>query len=240
MSDKTIKLIAVLLSAVSLAAVALSSCGRDSNDKNNDLVFKKNGKLYYKLSEGDEPYELVTDKNGETVVDAQGNMLWKVIDADGKEQTHPVSFPAFINDGREVSCQEFTITLPKGWTNTGNFEIHLRSADSSKRIDYEFYENEEGKVYTGKTFEDDLRTMFASKIEDGTLKITSEKTQVAGRDAVKLILDITGEDGEKTVSESYYVDTDGGCMGFLCLDDKATKPGTFDFKAILDTITYRV
>ena len=68
MTERKIKIFAVLLSVTSLTAALLGACGK-SGDKNADLVFKKNGKIYYRLNEGDDAYELVTDGNGETVVD---------------------------------------------------------------------------------------------------------------------------------------------------------------------------
>ena len=239
MTERKIKIYAVLLSVTSLTAALLGACGK-SGDKNADLVFKKNGKIYYRLNEGDDAYELVTDGNGETVVDENGNMLWKVTDADGNDQTHPVSFPAYINDGRTVSCQEFSITLPKGWSNTGNLKVMLRSSDGTKGIDYQLMENDEERTYKGTDVVAELEELLAPQIEEGKLVIEKEDVQIAGRDALKVTMEVTEEDGGKIFSENYYLDHPQGCMFFSCLDEDAKKPGSFDFKAILDTIDFRV
>lgn len=235
MKKSTLK-IAAVLSSLAICITAFAACSQEKNE--NKLVYEEGGKIYYRKDVGEDAYELATDKNGVTLVDEQGNLLWKVTNAQGEEQTHPVSFPAYIDDGDSVSCQQFSMTLPRGWSNTGKTMIMLRSKDGEKKIDYSFFEpNEDGSLPTGASKTEELEKLFASAIADGTAKITSSSVQVGGRDATKVVL-VT--EGKKTAYlEVYYVDTNLGLMAFSCacpFEDG----GDFDFKAILDTIEYRI
>ena len=101
MKKNIIKTCAVLLALASIITV-FTACKKVDE---NTLLYEEGGKIYYRKEAGDEAYELVTDQNGVTVVDENGNMLWKVTNADGEDQTHPVSFPAYLQDGKTISCQ---------------------------------------------------------------------------------------------------------------------------------------
>ena len=231
MKELSIKITAVLLALVSVSAVMFSSCGKDDESQ---LVFKKGGKTYYRTQDGEAAYELVTDSNGETVVDKEGNMLWKVTDAEGKEQTHPVSFPSYINDGRKVSCQQFTMTLPSGWTNNGNLKIILKSKDEGMTIDYSFYEDA-----TSEERIEDIRQLVKDSVDKKLIKLTENDCTVAGRKAKMIVIDCDKTEVQ-SYSELYFIDTDGGCMAFMCAVDDYADAGKAKFKSVLDSIEYRV
>lgn len=235
MKKSTIK-IAAVLSSLAACITAFAACSKEDNE--NKLVYEEDGKIYYRKDIGEDAYELATDKNGVTLVDGQGNLLWKVTNAQGEDQTHPVSFPAYLNDGDKISCQQFSITVPKGWSNTGKTMIMLRSKDGAEKIDYSFFGAEEdGTIPTAASRVAELEKLFELKIADGTAKITSSAVQVSGRDATKVVIVTDG--AKPAYLEAYYIDTPIGVMSFSCacpFEDG----GKFDFKAILDTIEYRI
>ncbi len=230
MKKNMIKYVAILLCFASIITV-FAAC---SNKDDGSLIFKEKGKIFYRRSETDNAYELVTDSNGVTVVDEQGNLLWKVTDAEGQDQTHPVSFPAYLEDGKEISCQQFTIKLPRGWENIGNYKIMLKNPKEGLQIDYSFLEpdDENGKVTVDSEMEN-LEKLFGQ-----TGEITRSKTQVGGRDAEKIAIDISGE--TPAYMEVYCVELGSGLMCFNCTNDDYAEKGEFDFKAVLDTIEYRI
>ncbi len=229
MKKNIFKYVAILLCFASIITV-FAACSNDENE----LIYKKGGKIYYRKDVNDDAYELVTDANGVTVVDEQGNMLWKVTDANGEDQTHPVSFPHYIQDGKTIECQQFSIKCPKGWENIGNFKIMLKNVEEGLQIDYSYLEPDEDGAK--RTVDGEMENL--EKLFKGTAQVTRKKTQVGGRDAELLIVDEL--EGTSIYMEVYCVESDNGLMTFNCTYKDPAKKGTFNFKAILDTIEYRV
>ncbi len=233
MKKNMLKYVAILLCFASIITV-FAAC---SNKDDNSLIFKEKGKIYYRLDEDDDAYELVTDANGVTVVDEQGNLLWKVTDAEGQDQTHPVSFPTYLEDGKEISCQQFTIKMPKGWENIGNFKIMLRNSKEDLQIDYSFFENSENGKETVENAIQEMNKLFQPSVDAGEATVKQEQTQVGGRDATKVTVEFTNDN--PSYSELYYIQLSSGVMYFMCTAPYEAK-GEFNFKAVLDTIEYRI
>ncbi len=235
MKKSTVKIISVL-GALAICLTAFAACSGEDNSQK--LLYEEGGKIYYRKEAGEAAYELATDANGVTRVDEQGNLLWKVTDADGNDQTHPVSFPSYLVDGQSVSCQQFTITMPKGWTNIGYNSIMLRDKKGAIKIDYTFVgANEDGTIPTAEDRVAQLEQIFAPTIEEGKAKIDVSDVQVAGRDAKKVVMTTSGQ--ADAYLEVYFVSVSTGVMTFTCACD-FEDGGKFDFKAILDTIEYRI
>lgn len=231
MKKNYFKMLAIVLCFVSIITV-FAACKKEDE---NTLLYEDGGKIYYRKEAGDDAYELVTDANGVTVIDEKGNMLWKVTDANGVEGTHPVSFPYYIQDGKTIECQQFTIKCPKGWENIGNFKIMLKNVDKGLQIDYSYLqpdaEEGEAKITVDGELEK-LETLF------GSSSVTRTKTQVGGRDAELLTVNMLGD--APAYMEVYCVEVGDGLMTFNCTYTDPADKGTFDFKAILDTIEYRI
>lgn len=235
MKNTTIKITAVLLALASLLAVTGIGCGK----KDDSLVFKKNGKIFYRQNPDDNAYELVTDAKGETVVDEQGNLLWKVTDANGEDQTMPVSFPSYLTEGGKISCQEFTIKVPSGYENIGGDAIMLRNDKKGTQIDYTLFDAVEGEDNTAEARAKMVEEFFTKETAAKNGTLTSKKVQIGGRDAICLIIDMNNTD-PKSYMEAYYIDSVNGVMAFSCSCKNYEEKGQTDFKAILDTIEYRV
>lgn len=231
MKKNYLKMLAIILCFASIITV-FAACKKEDE---STLVYKEGGKIFYRKEAGDDAYELVTDAEGVTVVDEEGNMLWKVTDANGVEGTHPVAFPDYIQDGKTIECQQFTIKCPKGWENIGNFKIMLKNPDKGLQIDYSYLQPDEENGETNVTVDGEL-----AKLEQlfGSANVTRTKTQVGGRDAEKLVVDMIGD--TPAYMEVYCVVSGNGLMAFNCTYTNPEDKGTFDFKAVLDTIEYRI
>lgn len=235
MKKSTLKIISVL-GALAICITAFAACS--SEDNSQKLLYEEGGKIYYRKEVGEAAYELVTDSNGVTRVDEEGNLLWKVTDADGNDQTHPVSYPSYLVDGKSVSCQQFSITMPKGWSNIGSDSIMLRSKDGETKIDYSFFGAEEdGTIPTAEDRVEMLEEFFAPSIADGTATVEIKDVQVAGRDAKKAVIKTSGK--SDAYLEAYFISVSSGVMSFSCACEYE-EGGKFDFKAILDTVEYRI
>ncbi len=236
MKNSTVKITAILLALASLLAVAGAGCGK----KDDDLIYKKNGKIFYRMNPDDNAYELVTDRNGETVVDEQGNLLWKVTDVNGEDQTMPVSFPSYLMEGDKISCQEFTIKVPAGYENIGGDVIMLRNDKKGTQIDYTLFDAADGdETNTAEARAKIVEEFFSNETAQKNGTVTSKKVQIGGRDAICLIIDMSNTD-PKSYMEAYYIDSVNGVMAFSCSCKNYEEKGKTDFKAILDTIEYRV
>ncbi len=230
MKKSSFKIAAVLVS-LAICLTAFAAC----SNHEDELFYKEGGKLYYRPNEGEAAYELATDDNGETLVDAEGNLLWKVTDANGEDQTHPVSMPGVLENGKTVACQQFSIEIPKDWTSIGDNNIMLQNEKLGVQIDYLFYD---GGDYTAESEAEKIKTAFSAGVEAGQIELESDDVQVAGRDAKRLSVYVKGETAdEDSYMELYYIDAPGGMMAFTCA---AKADSDFNFKSILDTIEYRV
>ena len=235
MKKSTVKIISVL-GALVICLTAFAACSGEDNSQK--LLYEEGGKIYYRPEIGEAAYELATDADGVTRVDEQGNLLWKVTDADGNDQTHPVSYPSYLVDGKSVSCQQFTITMPRGWSNIGHDSIMLRDKKGVTKIDYTFVgADEEGVIPTAEDRVDQLNELFAPSIADGTLTIDVSDSQIAGRDAKKVVMVSHGK--ADAYLETYFISVSTGVMTFTCACE-FEDGGKYDFKAILDTIEYRI
>ncbi len=236
MKSSALKIAAVLM-CLATVATALAACSsKKSNEE--ELIYEEDGKIYYRPEEGAAAYELATDANGETLVDAQGNLLWKVTNAAGEDQTHPVSFPDYLQDGKKLSCQQFTIKVPRGWENIGNTAIMLRNDKKNYQINYSFFESTEETVETAEGRVAQTEEMFQVGVESGEIELETSDSSVAGKPAKKLVVKITG-DSENGYMETYFVTTDNGVMSFACTCE-AKDGGKFDFLEILNTLEYRI
>ncbi len=251
-----IRYLAVLLSFAALITL-FTACKKDENKKEkekekkeisaeketeknfeNSLIYEDDDKIFYRKSESDDAYELVTDSNGVTVVDENGNLLWKVTDSNGNDRTHPVSYPVFlVEDGNYMSCQQFTIKLPKGWESLGNVNFRIKDFDKNRSIEYSYLGKEDNSYVSVDESVANIEESFKPMVEEGTAKITKSTTQVAGRDALKVVIEVTNN-GADSYMESYYLENRNGTMCFNCFCNYEDRG--FDFKAILDTIEYRV
>ncbi len=231
MKKSTLKIAAVLM-CLATCLTAFAACSKNHDE---ELLYKENGKYYYRPEIGADAFELATNDNGETLVDEHGNLLWKVTNAAGEDQTHPVSMPDVLEEGNKVSCQQFTVEIPKGWKNVGKYgqNIMLRDEKNGFQINYSFYDGE-----TAQQQSDQLKKVFEASIKEGMVDLEISDTQVSGRDAQKAVLKIDGEQ-EDSYMETYLIDTANGVMSFACMCTEKNV-GKFDFKAFLDTIEYRI
>ena len=231
MKNNILKTLAILLSFASIITVFAACSKKDDGS----LVFKDKGKIYYRADPDDSPKELATDANGVTLVDEQGNLLLNIVDDEGVQHTHPVSFPEFVKEGKKISCQQFTITVPRGWENIGNTKIMLRNSKEGLQMDYSFFDADEGN--NEEKVVSDLENFLKFTVESGEATVSKEDINIAGRDGTKLIFDYHGD--EPAYSEFIIVPVSTGVLMFTCVTPYEEK-GDFEFKSILDTLEYRV
>ena len=96
---------------------------------------------------------IMTDANGVTMIDGDGNLIEIVTDSGNKKpiavptvdgtaaagqvgdyQTHPVTFPGVVENGESVEDAICQLTLPEGWEQTGSEMMLLYHAQTDARI----------------------------------------------------------------------------------------------------------
>ncbi len=95
---------------------------------------------------------VMTDANGETVLDADGNLIEIVTDSRSKKpvalptqngtaaakgseyQTHPVTFPGVVEKAEAVEDGFCSVKLPEGWEQVGTGIILLQHMQTDARI----------------------------------------------------------------------------------------------------------
>lgn len=95
---------------------------------------------------------VMTDANGVTVVDADGNLVEIVTDSRSKKpialptqdgtaaaqgseyQTHPVTFPGVVEDGEAVEDGFVSVTPPEGWEQVGTGILLLQHMATDARV----------------------------------------------------------------------------------------------------------
>ena len=108
------KIIAVICASLIVISVAFASCGKKKPT----------------INAKDATYEVVTDEEGNTVLNENGEIEIYVTDEDGKKvtdengeiKTGAVPFPAQITDGVFHETKYFKMVYPNGWT-VGNSGI---------------------------------------------------------------------------------------------------------------------
>jgi hypothetical protein len=96
---------------------------------------------------------VMTDANGVTVIDSDGNLIEIVTDSGNKKpialptqdgtaaagrdveyQTHPVTFPGVVENDSVVEDAICRLTLPEGWEQTGNSILLLQNTQTGAQI----------------------------------------------------------------------------------------------------------
>ncbi len=167
MSKKTISVICALIIGISVFA----SCGRKA--------------AIIKGADGSE-HLLVTDEEGNTVVNAQGEIAVYPTDsngdivtyAGGEKQTNYVTFPNKVVDGKKAKIEtpQFNFELPEDWKADDNGDFIYKSNENI------MFEQPVASSLKGKTLYDAISTQmeFLKKLNEegefkGKLKYSSEE-----------------------------------------------------------------
>ena len=62
---------------------------------------------------------LATDEKGETMTDDAGNIIIMATGLDGENETQRIAMPDFYVSGKTVNTPDYSLTLPRGWTQSG-------------------------------------------------------------------------------------------------------------------------
>ena len=211
----------------------LAACGK-KDDGYSQGIFEEDGKLYYREENNGRVQELLTDDNGVTVVDGDGNMIWQFTDANGENATQAVSFPDIIIDGKKVECQQFSLTMPKGWTQKVESAMMIEDSELGVQIDYTYMESTESKVYTVQDVIDNYKKMGEMFDKSLEASVTVDDAEIAGKQAKMVVL----KHNEGFI-RAYIIEEGGNVMSFLCGGTNFANAEKYDFEKILNTIEFR-
>lgn len=223
------KIIAVICVVLMLAAV-LAACGK------KPTIRAKDGKEYL----------LVTDAEGNTVVDGNGNLVVQVTDTDGKNVTDEngenktaiLTFPEAISRNGSVETASYILTAPEGWSLESN-GTKLRKKVGKATIDIA----DLGNLPEGETLESYAKEQMLvvaalaeeAKTEYSGTVSSMEAAQFSGREAQLMKLCIKGDSGVFQNSEMLYFLYNNHLFKVLYSADAEGYEETFDFMAELQT-----
>lgn len=195
----------------------------------------KDGQL---LSDGNQNYAALTEKDGNLVRDDAGQLVVLVTNErgeqvtkdDGSLETTAVGVSHAVTHGDKIEYSSFSITLPKGWRPGNSYdEINIWSEDKSEHIviyssTSKTLEQEDEKVYG----------LFGMVLQAKGVSATKTDTiTLAGVEAKRIRADF---DDDEIKSMIYYSFEGGrGVYGVLCY---ATEEKTDNsvFEEVLNTM----
>lgn len=223
MSNKIIAVVCVML----LLLATLAACGKVPT------ITATDGK----------EYPLVTDDEGNTVVDGNGFLVVYVTDADGKyvteengdRQTAILTFPEAISQKNSIETASYILSAPDGWelNQTGRF---LRKKVGNATIEVtNFGELEDGMTlesYAQQQMEavlvlaDELKSQYSDVVYSRT------SVQFSGNDAQLIELCVKDDNGGvvQDINLLYFV-TNGEIFKILHTTDAEGYDEAFDFMA---------
>lgn len=151
-------------------------------------------------------YEAVTDEEGNTVVNENGDIVVYVTDVDGnyvedangEPQTNSITFPSVIAHEDRIETANYILLIPEGWTAESDGTL-AREADENAEQSIEitnFGELEDGETFAGKMQESQatLEGLAQAVIDNGgTAESAVESVQFFEQDATLLELTATAQ-----------------------------------------------
>lgn len=195
-------------------------------------------------------YVVVTDEEGNTVLDQDGDIVVYVTDENGKyvedengeRQTAAVTFPERIASGSTLETPEYKITYPDGWYiddmdrafKEGNDKTYVQISDlgeapAMSSIDSVFAEKKEQVQEVAKQMEDAYEDSTAS-FEYGEKTLTKQAL-----DCRTITFAVTKSDGTQLFySQIFYFIYQGHIfkIDYICGD--GNRDTSYDISAILD------
>lgn len=192
---------------------------------------------------GGQEYAAVTEKNGGIARDEAGNLLVLVTDESGKNVkgdngeylTNPVAIKNSIVIGNQVECQEFSVTIPNGWSNahsTTGLSIKKDNSDRALVIDAV-------DKTLDKAVSDVLQLIGAMKSSyPDTVYVNS--TENLGNFEAKFISAFVPDTGTTSSYLAYYFFENDGTV-YSCRITSAQDIGSDlgEFKDIINSVQFR-
>lgn len=192
---------------------------------------------------GGQVYAAVTQENGGIARDEAGNLLVLVTDAngrnvkgdDGEYLTNPVAIKNAIVIGNQVECQEFSATIPNGWSNahsTTGLSIKKDNSDKALVIDA-----------IDKTLDDavaDVLQLIGAMKSTYPDTVYVNTTETLGKFETKFISAYVPDTGTTSSYLAYYFFENDGTI-YSCRITSAQDIGNDlgEFKDIISSITFR-
>ena len=189
---------------------------------------------------------IMTDANGVTVVDSDGNLVEVVTDSDSKKpiaaatengaavsghsdeyQTHAVTFPGIVENGDRIEDQDVVLTMPDGWEQIGGNNLILRHKKTDARI--MIYADLTGTL-TGAL--EDMDDALARMSLDND--ITKTETTIDGVTAYRTQYDLN-----ETTQITYLLQTEPGKVCRINCTVPTDKLADVDLDAVLQTVHFK-
>ncbi|GEM_PF-4654350 len=193
------------------------------------------GKIY--IAGENESYVLKTDVNGDTVVNAEGNLIKLKMrnakephhDTDGNAITEVLEYPQFIDEGKKIDCKYYKIKIPSGWKNTGTVGMSMGNEKLDASINFS---ND-----TDKTYDEIMAdaALFAEEAKKNGTEVEQGKAKILNTDCDYYT--IIGKDNDSVLT-TYFLNHNDHTFRFVC-SYKKDNLGKIDFTEVLNGIEFK-
>ncbi len=226
------KIIAPVLALVVILTL-FASCSKEPKIKDGQIV-----------SDGEQTYAAITEKDGQLARDEEGQLIVAVTDTNGKvvkdesgeNATSAVDLSHAVTLGDRIEYKTFSVILPDGWEPGSSFdEINIWSEDRANHI----------VIYSKADLNADepgsqLFNLLSSS--DSVAKTKNDSVKIAGCDAKRTRVDFnvaesaSSDDDAPLYSATYYSFKGANSQfGVICYSEEK---GTADsvFEEVLNTM----
>lgn len=226
------KFIAPVLALV-LILTLFASCSKEPKIKDGQIV-----------SDGEQTYAAITEKDGQLARDEDGHLVVAVTDTNGKvvkdeagaNKTTAVPLNHAVTLGDRIEYKTFSVILPDGWEPGSSFdEINIWSENRANHIVIYSKTDLNASEPGGQLF-----NLLATS--DSVAKTQNDTVKIAGCDAKRTRVDFnvtestSSEDDAPLYSATYYSFTGTNAkFGVICYSEEK---GTADsvFEEVLNTM----
>lgn len=167
------------------------------------------------ISSDGNSYNLVTEKNGQRVSDADGNLIVAETDADGNSVTKVLEDDYLVVIDDEVIAPAYEFEIPE------DFEIKSSGIDP-------LLENKQGTIQQNITDKTQFVTDFDDYVDDtfdayknvGETSEEIETVEINGHEFKRFSISMQDDEGTPIVSYCYFVKTDNGRTLLITLTSK--------------------
>lgn len=226
------KILCIALSLIAIAT-AFAACGK-SSIKDTAIVPGVNGEI-----------AAVTQENGDSLRDDDGNMIVVVTNPDGKpikdengeNATMPVEISHCMVIGDKIEYSSFSVTIPDGWKAGKVYDRAVINSDDKNETDKIVIVSKPLSEYdpAGAAPGSELFSLTLGSDQIKVTKNTKDKVTIAGVEAERTRVDLTSDVIETRVLSYYQFQGPNSVYGVTCYSKDASTADKV-FEEVLNTM----